>query len=355
MELLQSIDTTGARAVETFVQGGVRYLVIPQFAADVAGQPAQMTLGDSGVPTLVLRWEGGRFVPHTRLEVPGGEDAEHFRIDGVDFLACASLRRHAGPYDLNSHSPIFQVRHGEFVLLQSEPGFGAKQWTHWCVGERHFLGLALGVGPDAQPRHRHLSTIFEWTGGRFEPLQQVPSSWGYNWASAQVRGEHLVAHADHLAPSLILRWNGREFEPWQELEGRTGRALCFFRAGGEDWLAFACLMGETVLMRHDGRRYVRQQTICGPGGRELLWDEAGQQLLVVHFIQGSREAPQPLLRSVFHRFEAGRLVPATSFETCGGTDAVLFTEAGVRHLAVSESLSPQVRFRTPSRVYRLDA
>jgi len=354
MQTIQTLDTTGARAVETFVQGGTRYLVVAQFAADRAGQPAQMTLGDSDIASPVLRWEGGRFVPHAQLAVPGCEDAQHFRIGGRDFLACASLRRGADPYDLNADSPIYEVRDGAFVPLQQVPAFGAKQWRHWSVGERHFLGLAAGVGPDAPARQRQVSTLFEWNGQGFEPFQEVPSSWGYNWASARVRGEDLVAHADHLAPSLILRWDGRRFAPWQEMPGKTGRAFCFFQADGEDWLAFACLMGETVLYRHDGERYVAHQTICGPGGRELLWDAPTRRLLVVNFIRGSREAPQTVQQSCFFRFEGGRLVPGETFETCGGTDATLFTEAGVRYLLVSESLSPQVRFRTPSRLYRLE-
>ena len=55
---------TGARAVETFVHEGERYLVMPQLAADIAGQPAQMTLGDSDIDALVYRWQDGRFVEH---------------------------------------------------------------------------------------------------------------------------------------------------------------------------------------------------------------------------------------------------------------------------------------------------
>lgn len=354
MKLIQQIDTTGARAVETFVHEGARYLVIPQLAADIPGQVAQMTLGNSDIDTQVLRWDGHHFVAHARLPVPGGEDAEHLRIGDREFLALASLRGGAGPYDLNTRSPILELSSGEFRPMQEIEGFGAKQWRHIAVDGRHFLGLALGVGPEGQPRHRHQSTLFEWNGERFEPFQEIASSWGYNWAQAQVRGEHLLAHADHLAPSVILRWDGKRFAPWQELEGKTGRALRFFQCDGEDWLAFACLMGDTVLYRHDGQRYVRHQVICGPGGRELVWDEATRQLLVVNFIRGSREAPRPLQRSSFFGFANGRLVERDSFETSGATDAVIFSEGGVRYLAVSESLSPQVRFRTPSRLYRLD-
>ncbi|VTU27533.1 hypothetical protein [Variovorax sp. PBL-E5] len=61
--------------METFVHGATRYLVVPQLARDVAGQPARMTLGDSDVDALIYRWQDGRFVEHARIAVPGGEDA----------------------------------------------------------------------------------------------------------------------------------------------------------------------------------------------------------------------------------------------------------------------------------------
>src|ERR1700741_3998427 len=72
MQNIQDLDTSGARAAETFVHGGTRYLVVPQLAVDVPGQPAMITVGDSNVDALVYRWQDEAFVPHARLPVPGG-------------------------------------------------------------------------------------------------------------------------------------------------------------------------------------------------------------------------------------------------------------------------------------------
>jgi hypothetical protein len=349
MRPVQSLDTSGARAVETFVHAGRRYLVVPQLARDIPGAPAVMTQGDSGAPTLVFRWQDGRFEPCAELDVPGGEDAEYLRIGDREFLAVASLRSGAGPYAYAVPSTIFELRDGAFRPFQAVDGFAAKQWRHFTIGSRHFLALAQGVTGEGASRP---SCILEWRGARFEHLQDVPSAWGYNWHFLQAGGHQLLAHADHAVPSTILRWTGERFEPFQELEGRSGRAFRCFRAGGETWLAFAILQEDSWLLRWDGTRFVRHAVLCGPGAREFCWLEDRQELVVVHFLRGSREAPVTQLASQLLRFTGDGFKPAGEFTTNGATDVARFTQDGQEWFAVSESLSPQVRFRTPTRIWQ---
>lgn len=357
MICIQELDTSGARAAETFAHGGVRYLVVPQLSADIPGQPAQMTLGNSDIEALVYRWENDRFMPHGTLPVPGGEDAEFFTIGHRAFLATASLRTGAGPYSLDAQSTIFELIDGRFVPFQQIPTFAAKQCKHFRIGERTFLALALGVVMEGvSATHRHAkSCIFEWDGAQFVLFQEVPSAWGYNWAFFDVGGETLLAHADHVVPSQLLRWNGKSFEPFQELEGKSGRAFCFFEAEGESWLAFANLHGQTLLHRWVDGRFTVHQVLSGPGGREFRWIEtaSGGRLVQVNFLLGTREAPITSLQSCIYRFENGLLVVDQLFATLGGTDATTFTENGSTYLVVTESLSAEVRFRTPSKVYKL--
>ncbi|QNK69288.1 hypothetical protein H7F35_06170 [Variovorax sp. PAMC26660] len=358
MKSIQDLDTSGARAAETFVHGGTRYLVVPQLAVDVPGQPAMITVGDSDIDALVYCWQGEGFVPHARLPVPGGEDAEFFEIDGRAFLATASLKSGTGPYDLNVHSTIFELKDGAFTEFQRVPTFAAKQWKHFAIGERHFLALAQGVTMEgSQPRHPSKSMLCEWNGERFVEFQQVESAWGYNFAFFRIDGQCFLAYADHVAPSRILRWNGERFEDFQLLDGKTGRAFQFFEAEGQAWLAFACLHDNTVLLRWDGNRFVAHQTLSGPGGREFVWheDADGGELIQINFLLGSREAPITALTSVGYRFADGKLVPQREFPTFGGTDACVFDEGGQRYLVVANSLGADIRFRTPSKVYRLDA
>lgn len=357
MHCIQELDTSGARAAEVFEHDGTRYLVVPQLAEDIAGQPAQMTLGNSDVDALVYRWEGGQFVEHARLPVPGGEDAEFFRIGTRAFLATASLRTGSGPYALDTHSTIFELVDGRFEIFQRISTSAAKQWIHFEIGSRHFLALAQGVTHGDTPLAPGAeSCIFEWDGERFAKRQTVRSGWGYNWAFFEVEGQKLLAYADHAVPSQLLRWNGDAFEPFQELDGKSGRAFCCFETEGVTWLAFACLHEETVLFRWTDGRFVPHQVLSGPGGREFEWIPTpdGGRLVQINFLHGTREAPIPRLQSTILRMQDGLMVPIGEFPTSGGTDATCFEAEGRRYLVVTNSLSGEVRFRTPSRVYRLD-
>lgn len=360
MHSIQDLDTSGARAVETFVHDGTRYLVVPQLALDVPGQPAMITVGDSSnTDALVYRWQGGAFEPHARLPVPGGEDAEFFRIGERAFLATASLKSGTGPYELNVDSVIFELKDGAFTELQRVPTFAAKQWTHFAIGERHFLALAQGVAMEGNvPRHPSKSALYEWNGERFVEFQVIDSVWGYNFAFFEIGAQRFLAYADHVAPSRVMLWSGTRFEDFQPLEGKTGRAFQFFEHGGEAWLAFACLHDDTVLLRWSGNGcgFVAHQTLSGPGGREFIWreDAQGGELVQVNFLLGSREAPITSMTSVGYRFVDGRLAVRREFPTLGGTDACAFEEDGQAYLVVANSLGADIRFRTPSKVYRLE-
>jgi hypothetical protein len=358
LEEVQRLPTCGARAVEPFEIDGTTFLAVPQLARDIEGATPTMTGGDSDVDTLVLRRRAGRFELHQRLPVTGGEDAAAFSIGARRFLAVASLRRGRGPYDMAVPSTIFEWRDGAFEPFQAVAGHAAKQWMAFRCDRRIFLALAQGAAHDpieaADGAGR--SAILAWDGARFVPFQHVPSAWGYNWLYAEIDGERLLLHADHVAPSCVLRWSGVRFEPWQELEGGSGRAFCLFRATGRTWLAFARLQGATELLRWEGARFVRHAVISGPGGRELEWlpDGAGGGWLVqVDFIVGTREAPVPVQRSTVHAWRGDGLEPVETFATSGATDVAAFEAEGERFLAVSNALAPDLRFAADVRIYRV--
>ena len=356
---VQRLPTSGARAVEPFVCDGSVYLAVPQLALDIEGQVPSITVGNSNTETLIHRWRDGRFVEHQRLATPGGEDAEFFVIGARRFLAIASLRSGAGPYRMDIESVVYEWVGGRFEPLQAFPTHAAKQWKHFAFDGRHFLALAQGVtahdghaGPNAK------STIFEWDGERFTPLQEVASAWGYNWCFFEIGGRRLLGYADHAVPSNLLAWTGSSFEPFQELDGKSGRAFCRFDAHGHAWLAFANLLGDSTLYRWHEGRFVQHQVLSGPGGREFEWlpdADGGGRLVQVNFIHGSRESPRPVLSSFVHAWNGERFETVDQFQTSGGTDAAAFAVEGVRYLAVSNSLDAAVRFRTDTCIYRVDA
>jgi hypothetical protein len=353
----QRLATSGARAVLAFTVDGKLRLAVPQLAVDLPDAPARMNGGNSNVDMLLYRWVAGRFVGDAGLPVPGGEDAAFFRIGGAEFLATASVRTGAGPYDLNTTSVVYRRAADTWEVFQSFPTFAAKQWHFFSFEGRYFLALAQGVvmeGVEARnPKH---SCLFEWDGRQFVEFQALDGQWGYNWDFFEVDGKRLLAYADHVRPSKLLIWNGASFSPFQEFSPTGGRAFHFFRADGQGWLAFANLTGESLLYRWSGERFEPHQSLGGPGTREfaLTRTERGLYLVQINFIQGTQAAPKTDLTSRIYRWQDGRLTVVEEFPTSGGTDAAVFAADGRSYLAVANSLSRDVRFREDTVIYRFD-
>ena len=355
LHLVQELDTSGARAVMPFRLDGGLYLAIPQLARDIEGEPAHMNGGDSDTSLIVYRHQQGGFAEYQRLPVSGGEDAEFFRIGDRAFLAAASIRSGGGPYSYNVDSTIFEWRAGRFERFQSVPTFAAKQWRHFKIGERNFLALAQGISVDnVTATNPPNSMIFEWDGNAFRHFQSIPSAWGYNWRHFSMPAGDFLAYADHILPSTIFRWNGTAFEPFQTLEGKGGRAFLFFADKSEAYLAFAKILGDTLVYRWNGMAFVEHQILSGLGGREFAYlEHNGEQYVIqVNFITGTPANPNPALQSVIYRVETGRLNTVATFPTSGGTDAAVFSIGNQSFVAISESLTKDVRFRAPSRIYR---
>lgn len=356
LEFHQRLSTSGARAVCPFELDGQLFLVVPQLAKDVAGHAAYMNAGDSDVDAIIYAWKDGRFVEHDRLPTPGGEDALVFNVASETFLATASVRTGSDPYDLNAFGDIHRREAGRWVLLQRTPTFAAKQWAHFAFDGRDFLALAQGVTvPGAEPRHPRQSRILEWDGRAFKDFQILEGCWGYNWAFFELDGQRFLAYADHTSPSLLYRWDGAAFIAHQVLADRGGRAFQFFERDGQAWLVVAVIDGETTLFRWTGKLFEAHQRLGGPGGREFeLFETArGLHLVRICFIEGAPTQPKTDLKSQVYRWDDGQFTLVQEFATFGGTDAATFRADGELFLAVSNSLTADVRFRQDSAVYRI--
>lgn len=338
--------TSGARAVEPVDLDGLSLLAVPQLAYDVPGEPASMNGGDSDTDLLLLRRTGTGYEPFQTLPAPGGEDAEFFRVGDRAFLATASIRTGHGPYAFNTDSVVYEWTGTDFQPFQRVPTFAAKQWRHFTVDDQHFLALAQGVdAPGNKP-----SRIFRWDGASFVPFQDVPSQWGYNWHPFTVDGVDFLAHADHLGPSVLYRWTGTEFVAHQELADRYGRA--FATVDGE-YLLVGCIAAPSRVLRWDGARFVEHQVLDDLGAREFA--VLPGYVVRVNFILGTPAAPTTALTSQIYHWQHGKLAVVEEFSTFGGTDVAVTEDEHGPLIAVSNSLSAEVRFATETVVYRWGA
>jgi hypothetical protein len=354
---IQRLPTSGARAAEPVRVGGLDLLAIPQLAYDAPDTPAGMNGGDSDTDVLLLRRVGDHFEAWGRIPGPGGEDAEFFTIGERSFLAVASVRTGKGPYEYTTHSRVFEWDGEAFVPFQSFLGFAAKQWRHFTIDGRHFLALAQGVAVPGKEAENRPSVIYAWNGGRFEPFQEIPSLWAYNWHPFTVDGIRFLAHADHVAPSVLYRWDGERFVAHQELAARTGRAFATFEDASGTYLVVACIQDGSAVLRWNGEAFEEHQKLeDGPGARELavVRTSAGLYVVRVNFIRGTPADPTTDLVSCVYRWDGDRLVVVEDFPTAGGTDVAVLPSAdgdGVL-LVQTNSLTADAHFTTETVVYR---
>jgi hypothetical protein len=352
---LQRIPTSGARAVEAIAIDGRQLLAIPQLALDVPGTPAGMNAGDSNTDLLLLQRQQGGYTPFATLRAPGGEDAEFFTIGARSFLAVACIRTGSGPYEYATESFIYEWTGDGFELFQSIPTFAAKQWKHWSIGSRHFLGLAQGLAlPQFEGNNRD-SIIFEWDGAKFAQVQLIESQWAYNWHPFELDGQHFLAHADHVTPSILYRWDRTHYVAHQTLLENSGRAFAHFTSGNDSYLVAAALTEPPTVRRWDGEQFVAVSNLEGLGARELrIVEQDGRIYLIrINFITGTPADPMPSLISQLYRWQDDRFVAIAEFPTSGGTDAEVVSLDGGIEFAVSNSLSADLRFAAETVVYQL--
>lgn len=361
LERVEALPTSAARAVEIFTRDGTTWLAVAQMSRDVAGEAPYMNGGDSDTQALLFRREENAFVLSETLPLPGGEDVEHFVLDGREFLAGVGIRTGSGPYDLNTQAVLYERQGDAWVVHQRFDVFAGKQWRHFAIEGRHFLALAQGVTVEgAVARHASQSCLFAWNGERFEPFQITGGAWGYNWTHFTHGGEHYLAYADHVSGSRIFHWRDSRFVTLQIFDEPGGRAFHAFEADGALWLVHANLLRHTSLYRFDGKQFVAVQTLHDAGGRELCeiagtgQGAAHRYLLLVCFITGTPKNPDPVQRSKLLRWRGDGFECVEEIDTSGATDAAVFDAAGQRYVVVANSLSPEVRFRIDSVVYRFN-
>jgi hypothetical protein len=235
------------------------------------------------------------------------------------------------------------------------PSYAAKQWKHWTVDGRHFLGLAQGVQRPGTSDESCDSVVYEWDGSAFVEHQRIPSRWAYNWHAFTVGDAFFVAHADHLDASVLYRWDGEKLQPHQTLADQGGRAFATFDDRGASYLVVACISAPSRVLRWSGERFDDVQTLDGLGARELAVVRQNGVLLVVrvNFILGSPADPLPVLDSYIYWWDGDALRLAGRFPTCGGTDIAVLTHDNDVELIVSNSLTAQLRFAADTVRYSL--
>ena len=139
--------------------------------------------------------------------------------------------------------------------FQRIPTFAAKQFKHWSIGDRHFLGLAQGVRARRSRGRQPPSLVFEWDG---DALRRVPA---HPIARGPTTGTPFRSAAQCSSPTPST--SGRACSTAGTASGscrtrscsraRAGRSPSFRRDGGTIWWSPGCPSRRGCCAGADGR------------------------------------------------------------------------------------------------------
>ncbi len=359
LEPYYSLPTSGARCVMPFVINEQQYLALPQLAEDLPNSQANISGGRSDTHSNIYIWNGAGFELFQNLPVHGGEHIDFAIINNTPMLAVANIRQGTNPdFNMNVDSQIFAWDGYKFNLAQAIPSNAAKSTCFFQIDKKWFLGLSEGVsGSAASSNNPDNSHLYEWDGQKFSLYQSLPGLWGYDLSFFSMGTSHYLALADNITGSVIYIWRNNKFEKLQEFDRKGGgRDFCHFSINGEYYLALANLLGSSHLYHWDGNEFKKHQIFERSGARHFHFKSILGKcyLFQTNFITGTRDAPISKQNSEVHYWDKDKFVSVTTYLTFGGTSSNTLMLNDEYYLAVSNSLSEDIRFRVDSVIYKIN-
>jgi len=190
-----------------------------------------MNGGDSDISLIVYRHQPAGFV---ETSAPAGERRRGRRVLQDRRPRLSGQPRAYAPEAAPIHSTPARRssngRDGPVRALSDRTDFRRQAVAPFCDRRATFPGIG------ARPIARQCDSdepvgVGDFRVGR-QRIQAIPihsiaggDTIGVHFS---ISGDHFLAYADHMLPSVIYRWSGSVFEPFQTLAGPGGRAFLFF-------------------------------------------------------------------------------------------------------------------------------
>lgn len=357
LKQVTALPTSGAREVTPFNMNKEQFLAVPQLALDDMKMPPNMNGGNADADVLIYKFKNDRVSLYQALPGHGNESAQFFTIGKNKYLATCSVDSGPKPpFNNHTYQKLYRWDGKFFYPIQQFFSYAAKSWTPFTLEGNHYLGLANGVVlPDNKEKADTRSTIYRWNQNRFEKFQSFDTSWGYHFNQFNIGKRKFLGLTDHLKPSIVYEWKNNKFVKFQSFDESGGRVFYHFKIKDKDYLAVANINHPATVYLWNGSKFELIETLEGLGSRNFLYFNRGDRhyLLKVVFITGPRTAPEALQQSPIYEIKNDQFIEVDHIQTSGGVSASLFEQAGKRYIAVANSLSKDIRFRTDSYVYQI--
>ena len=263
--LNQTLSTHGARGIEHFKIDGVHYMAIAN--SDYVGGYKQNS--------VIYKWSKGKFEEFQVISTNGASGFKFFTIDGEHYLAVSQY--HDG-ITFSIDSFIYKWKQGKFTKHQNIPTNGAMACDSTVIANETFLAYANRY--HSQKKYNTESNVYKWSGGHFLKVQSVKTQGAYSAKFFRVNGHVFLAFANyntgnkHNKNSPIYKWDGVKFTLFQEIPTQGAAEMHPFEVNGEMLFAVANYNGDSggnsarsVVYKASGAQFTLYQNLQTFGAR----------------------------------------------------------------------------------------
>lgn len=272
MELVQTIDTTGATSFKAFEIGGETYLAV---ANHYNGSTHTLT-------SFIYKWNGSQFVSSQSLVKSTMYEWVFFTIGSNHYLLAV--------YTQVGNSEIFQWNGTQFDFstpFQSIPTVTAHGARFFTIDGEHYLAFAE---QNSGGNYFINSRIYKWNGTQFDtatPLQSIPTVGPHECDFVSVgtgpSTRHFLIYGSYYNGSnfnttaQVLEWNGTQFELLHEIVWMGTSRICHVHIGDETYVSLGQFSlsnthsTQSCILRWDGNRFAPVQKIHSWGSENIAF------------------------------------------------------------------------------------
>ena len=362
------VEGTAVFAGDLLVQDGDRQTNVVDAVANVTGCTSAV---DSLRQWLCL--QGGSDTvarPFLTYDKSSAHDQEHFRIGDSDFLAVANY------FDGTTYatkSPVYRFNGATatFELFQEIDTKGARGWTHFQIGARHFLAVANFHNAGS---YLVTSAVFCYndTLASFEVFQEFETQGATDWEHIQINNYHFLVVANERDDDgdngmlAIYRFNNvtDAFESFQELDADSVVDLEQFLLGDTAYLLAAShRVAQSTLYQYNNSaqqfNVYQEFTTVGAASWEHMRINGQDYLAIANYgYSNSQEETSEIFRhnNATHKFELFQQIDtlcALDWEHFRIGDTDFLALCSYRHGTTYEAKSAVYRYNDEAQAFEL--
>ena len=250
-KVFQTISTSGASDWKYFSIGSGHFLVVANYKKGT-------TQDDSIIYKFDKTVDPNQFQVFQRISTSGAIDWEFFTIESTHYLAVASYGSAAPPAKQDSfiykYTYVESDQKSKFIQMQTIKTIGAHDFEYFTMNDKHYLVAAFFIDGSSKKNFRHNSIIYEYDADAveadaFQPLQYIPTTGARSWTYYQSGSKHFLAVAQNRnndgtskqIDSIIFEYNAKKNQFQQKELIQTDGANSFesFFIGDKHFLALA--------------------------------------------------------------------------------------------------------------------